>query len=234
MENKKYGIIWDQTGVLYRYGRNNVTQAFTKVLETHGVKSLKDMFREKYKGTSLKNQAKMWKNDLGLEIPIPLDQFSKEAVSVEMDLIDRRKEHDENLIRFLDKMQENNVPMIVASSSTKERAEKILSVLGLKKYFIGVVSCEDVLNHEPSIDTLALASKKLGIPLSQCIVIEDSASGILAAKKAGCLAIGYAIYSEEQYTSLINAGADIVLKNFRELNLSLVERLIGRKNENRN
>jgi HAD superfamily hydrolase (TIGR01509 family) len=184
------------------------------------------MFGEKYVGTSLKNQASMWKEDFDLTIPISLEQFSKEAFEAELDIIDRRKEYDENLIEFLEVMGKRGVPMVVASSSTRERVERILCILGLTKYFRGIVSCEDVKNHEPSTDTLKEASKKLNVDLDRCIVIEDSVSGIIAAKKAGCGTIGYAIYSDEQYNSLVEARADIVIKDFKDLTSEQVEKLI--------
>jgi HAD superfamily hydrolase (TIGR01509 family) len=226
MEKTQFGIIWDQTGVLYKYGSNNVTKSFTTVLGRYGIKAVEGMFGEKYRGTSLKNQAEMWKRDFNIVIPIPIIQFSKEAFAVEAAMIDTKKEYDPNLIAFLENMSKRGVPMVVGSSSTRERAEKILEVLNLRKYFKGVVSCEDVKNHEPSTDTLTEASKRLGVGLDKCIVIEDSASGIRAAKKAGCLAIGYAIYSEEQYQSLVGAKADKVIRDFKDLTSGLIEKLL--------
>lgn len=222
---KKFGIIWDQTGVLYKYGRNNVEKTFSKVLNDLGISFPKEIFDEKYRGTSLANQLVMWKKDFGLEIPMTAKQLSQEAGDLEYGFIDVEKERDEKLISLLDDLKERGVPMVVATSSTRDRAERILEILGLKGYVRDVVSCEDVENHEPAIETVSAAAKKLGLDFRQCIVVEDAASGIRAAKKAGCKTVGFAVYSDEQYDSLVKAGADLVVREFGELSYETFEGL---------
>jgi len=223
---KKFGIIWDQTGVLYTHGRHNVRRSFKKVFAKHGIDISEEIFAERYRGTSLANQFKMWKRDFDLNIPLTVGQFSKEASEFEYGMIDINEGKDDYLIPLLEELKAKGVPMVVATSSTKERAEKILEVLGLRKYVSDVVSCEDVEKHEPAIDTVSIAAEKLGLSPEQCIVVEDAASGILAAKKAGCKTVGYVVYSDEQYEKLKETGADIVVRNFGEVSYGMFRDLI--------
>src|SRR3989344_5106843 len=223
METKEsFGLIWDQTGVLYKYGRGNVSKSFREVFKRHKIDFHEEIFSEKYRGTSLANQIKMWKEDLGFDMPLSLKQLSEESAEIQYKNIDKEQERDSALIRLLDDLKKRKVPMIVATSSTRGRALKILNILDLSHYFIDVVSCDDVVKHEPATDTIYLASQKMNLPLTHCIVIEDAASGISAAKKAGCKTIGYAVYSEDQYKSLVDAGADKVIRDFKEIDYSVL------------
>lgn len=163
---------------------------------------------------------KMWKEDFNLDIPLSVAQFSKEAAEYEYTIIDKEKDMDKYLENLLKRLRDKGIPMVVASSSTRFRAKKILDILEISDYFKDVVSCEDVENHEPATDAVILASEILNLKPNQCIVIEDSAHGIKAAKKAGCRTIGYAFYSDEQVESLSKAGADLVITSFKDLDIN--------------
>jgi HAD superfamily hydrolase (TIGR01509 family) len=223
---KKFGIIWDQTGVLYTHGRHNVRRSFKKVFEKYGINAPEEIFSEKYRGTSLANQFSTWKRDFGFEIPLSAEQFSAEAAEFEYGFIDVNEGKDAFLVPLLEGLKAKGVPMIVASSSTKKRAEKILEILDIKKYFLDVVSCEDVERHEPATDAVELAAEKLGLSLEKCIVVEDAASGIRAAKDAGCKAVGYAVYSDEQAENLRRAGADLVVRSFENVDYGVFGKLV--------
>ncbi|MET7417050.1 HAD-IA family hydrolase [Streptomyces rubiginosohelvolus] len=48
----------------------------------------------------------------------------------------------------------------------------------------------DVHHAEPAPDCFALAASRLGVPASECLVVEDAPAGIQAAVAAGCVAVG--------------------------------------------
>ena len=52
------------------------------------------------------------------------------------------------------------------------------------KYFDVVTSGDEVKNPKPAPDTFLFAAKQLGVPVDECIVIEDSTNGGKAAKEA--------------------------------------------------
>lgn len=47
------------------------------------------------------------------------------------------------------------------------------------------VTAEDVQRGKPDPEGFLLAAKKLGVPIEQCLVFEDSPAGVKAAKSAG-------------------------------------------------
>ncbi len=78
----------------------------------------------------------------------------------------------------------------IASSAPLENVETMLSALALWPYFDAVVSAEDVTKGKPDPQVFLKAAEKLGAPRTRCIVIEDAAAGIEAARRAGMRSIG--------------------------------------------
>jgi beta-phosphoglucomutase-like phosphatase (HAD superfamily) len=65
------------------------------------------------------------------------------------------------------------------------------------------------LNHKPNPDCYLKAANDLGFDPSECIGIEDSASGIKAAKAAGLFIIGVATSLPAHFLT----EADLILEN---------------------
>jgi len=92
-----------------------------------------------------------------------------------------------------------------------------ISVLGkfLEKFSF-IVAGSECIKPKPFPDTPLLIAKNLGVSPSECAFVGDMAVDMMAGKSAGMLAIGLEnkIASEEKLKS---AGADIVIKNLKEL-----------------
>jgi HAD superfamily hydrolase (TIGR01509 family) len=114
-----------------------------------------------------------------------------------------------------------NVPCCIASSSSPERLALSLEVLGMTALFEGgVFSASNVARGKPHPDIFLYAAKQLGVEASDCIVIEDSVNGVIAARAAGAIAIGFTAASHIQPgldVKLREAGADHVASSFAEL-----------------
>jgi len=92
------------------------------------------------------------------------------------------------LLQFLNSQ---NIPCAVASSSSHELINLVLTRCEIGQYFTHLVSGEDVKAGKPAPDIYLKAAKILGLPPEKCIAIEDSPIGILSAKNAGLTCIGY-------------------------------------------
>ena len=78
------------------------------------------------------------------------------------------------------------VPRCIASSSSTDRLLMCLDVLGLAEAFAGnVFSADMVARGMPAPDIFLLAAKRIGVPPLECMVIEDSVSGVQAGVAAG-------------------------------------------------
>lgn len=81
--------------------------------------------------------------------------------------------------------------LAVASSSALKTIKKNMDSQGLTEYFDELVSGEDVANPKPAPDVFLKAAKMLGVEPGECLVIEDSRNGVLAAKAAGMICLGF-------------------------------------------
>ena len=75
-------------------------------------------------------------------------------------------------------------PLAVASGGCRENVHRTLEVIGLKPLFQVIVTREDVVQSKPSPEIFLLAASKLGVEAGECLVYEDSITGIEAAKAA--------------------------------------------------
>ncbi|MHA1899356.1 MAG: HAD family hydrolase, partial [Promethearchaeota archaeon] len=80
------------------------------------------------------------------------------------------------------------------------------------------VSAEDVKHAKPAPDIFLEAMNRLDIEPKKCIIIEDSLSGIIAAKKSGAFTIGLATTFPVEKLH----DADLIIKNYDALDLFLL------------
>jgi len=80
-------------------------------------------------------------------------------------------------------------PQAVASSAPRANLAVVLEVTGLASFFQAIVSAEDVTLGKPDPQVFLTAASRLGMPPERCIVVEDAAAGIEAARRAGMRSI---------------------------------------------
>jgi HAD superfamily hydrolase (TIGR01509 family) len=95
--------------------------------------------------------------------------------------------------RFVELLAAEDVPMAVASGSSPEAIEAVLSGTGLDACLRTVVSADEVAHGKPAPDVFLEAARRLGAEPVGCVVLEDAAPGAAAAHAAGmrCIAIPY-------------------------------------------
>jgi len=76
-------------------------------------------------------------------------------------------------------------PMAIASGGHHELVDATLDALGITHLFDAVICAEDYVNGKPAPDPFLVAAKRLGVPPGDCVVFEDSPTGIAAAEAAG-------------------------------------------------
>jgi HAD superfamily hydrolase (TIGR01509 family) len=73
----------------------------------------------------------------------------------------------------------------IASSSARQNIIFVIKRLGLEGSFLAIVSGEEVDRGKPYPDIYLEAARRLQMLPAECVVIEDSASGVLAGSRAG-------------------------------------------------
>lgn len=117
----------------------------------------------------------------------------------------------------------NNVTMVLASSASRSTIERVFNRFNLDQYFKAKHSGAELTSSKPHPEIFINAAASSGYNINECMVIEDSTNGILAAKRAGVYCVGYkSKHSKNQDYSL----ADLVVNNFFDLKYELVKDLV--------
>jgi HAD superfamily hydrolase (TIGR01509 family) len=79
----------------------------------------------------------------------------------------------------------------LATASSREAATHVLGAIGLLDAFDFIATDDDVTHNKPDPEIDLLVASRLGVPPAECVVIEDSPSGVRAALAAGmrCIAV---------------------------------------------
>lgn len=117
------------------------------------------------------------------------------------------------LDRFLRQAQQLAIPMAVATSAERANIDFVLGGLGIESLFAAVVGSEDVQQGKPHPESFLTAASRLGVAPEQCLVFEDSLSGIEAAWRAGMRAVAVSTSVDAQeFRGLANV--DRVIPDF--------------------
>jgi HAD superfamily hydrolase (TIGR01509 family) len=81
------------------------------------------------------------------------------------------------------------LPYALATNSRRKDAEFCLANAGLQDTFQLLICRDDVANGKPAPDIFHKAAELLGLPVGHCLVLEDSPTGVAAAKAAGASCI---------------------------------------------
>lgn len=114
----------------------------------------------------------------------------------------------------------------VASNSSTERLSKSLGLLDLWHAFApSVFSADMVARPKPAPDLFHLCAETVGVDPAHCVVIDDSAHGIMGARAAGMTAIGFVDPADprpDRALVLRQAGAAFVATGAGELAEALI------------
>lgn len=90
--------------------------------------------------------------------------------------------------RLLREARASGLRLAIASTTTPENATTLLSrTLGEDSIgWFDVIACGDIVaNKKPAPDIYLYTLEKLGLPAAECLVIEDTGSGLASARAAG-------------------------------------------------
>lgn len=120
-------------------------------------------------------------------------------------------------------------PLAVASGARRHEVEMVLEAAGIRPYFEAVITSDDVEHGKPhpesylkAIEALNASGKRpTAIRPEECLVIEDSKHGILAAHTAGMKCVAVAT----SYPTFELKSADLVVPSISSLRVSQLEDL---------
>lgn len=210
-------VIFDLNGTILE-DEDEYGKAFNRVLKSLGVDSKTDYPHEKGIGVK-ENWLKLLekykiKTD---KTPEALTKETQEAYLTEIDEVTVRPGFDD----FIEKLKDDGIQVALATSNTWEQVDRVLDTVNLQGVFDAVTTCDEVIYNKPDPGIFTITADKLGTERYECLVIEDSASGIEAAKRAGMKVV--AISSEDDPKAV--AKADLIVEGFSEITAQVIDQL---------
>lgn len=183
---KVKAILFDMDGVIFDTERVYLKE-WKQVFSHYGYE-MKDEVYISVMGTGRKNVKKVFKERYGDDLPIEdmyiyKDKLLSEAVdNNEIPLKD-------GAIDILNYLKAEGYKTALATSAKRDRLEIQLKLADIKDKFDSIVCIDDVGKGKPNPDIFLLAAKNIGVEPAECMVIEDSEAGIMAAFNAGMIPI---------------------------------------------
>lgn len=86
-------------------------------------------------------------------------------------------------------LQQQGVPYALATNSSARNARYCLHLAGLAEGFSILISHDAVTQAKPEPDIFWAAARALQTPITRCLALEDSHTGVVAAKRAGAMTV---------------------------------------------
>lgn len=93
------------------------------------------------------------------------------------------------VMELLTYLKEQGIATAVTTSSPMERVRRYLDRLGFTEGFDRLCTVYEVERGKPEPDIYLYGAASLGLKPEDCLALEDSPSGLLSAKRAGCMAV---------------------------------------------
>ncbi|MFH1207457.1 MAG: HAD family phosphatase [Patescibacteria group bacterium] len=157
-----------------------------------------------------------------LSLPDSPQQIVKDRLQMLFDLFNKRLTMAPGGLALLKLLKKSKYPVILASSSPRRVIDFVMRRFLLKKYFVKIISGDDMKYSKPHPWVYKQAAKILHVKPAEMLVIEDSISGVQAGLKSGARVIAMKKpYTPKKYTK----DAIRVIKSLNQLSLEQIQRL---------
>ncbi|MGA9350254.1 MAG: beta-phosphoglucomutase family hydrolase [Anaerolineae bacterium] len=120
-------------------------------------------------------------------------------------------------MRLLTALRDNGFKIAVGTSAPRQNVGLILDVLSIREQLDAVVTGEDVDRGKPDPKTFLLAAQRCNVEPRRCLVFEDAAAGIQAAKAAGMRCIGVGRMDMAQADLTVDSLTKVTIQVIRSL-----------------
>ncbi len=176
------GVLVDSEGIIHR--------VLAQELEREGVPMSAEDTGRHFSGLYMPHVIATVESNFGVTLPPDFPDRWYAAVLTEFE---RELDPIPGVADAIEQLVADGYEVCVASNGPLNKIEASLRVTGLLKHFAGrQFSAWQVDQGEPSPALFQFAIAELGLPASQCLVVEDSLPGVQAAVAAGMAVLAYA------------------------------------------
>ncbi len=162
-------------------------RSFEMFLARYGIQHhfTDDEFARLFVGIPVAGNAEYLIRQFGLALSVPEIVREREQIYRELLKEPGNLAPISGLTALLDAVQARGIALAVASGSPRDQVETVLRGMGLISRFRVIVTASDVPRNKPAPDVYLRAVQLLGLPTTECLAVEDSATGVAAAQAAG-------------------------------------------------
>ncbi|MGH1435392.1 MAG: HAD family hydrolase [Lewinella sp.] len=178
-------VIFDLDGTLVQTESVHC-EAWLKVLAKRGF-HYDEYWFEQWIGTADRFLAQGVIDEHQLTINRRVLQLEKEALFYE--LVVKENQAFSGIETILKELSDR-LPIAIATNSSKQDTEYVFRSTPINRFMKTVVTSSDVKQLKPDPEIYLLAAAQLGVPPSECLVLEDSPAGSEAGTAAGMYVLG--------------------------------------------
>jgi beta-phosphoglucomutase len=196
--------IWKKANIIY-FDRKGIVD-----------NKIRENLANKLHGLSLTKGSYIIKELTGITDSI--DHIIQENRDIAHDLYESEIDYIEGFIEFHDVLKKYNIPTAIATNADEYGLKKTIEALNLNHHFdihIYGISCVNNI-CKPSPHIYLHAAKQLGKCPTECIAIEDSMYGVVAAKSANMYCIGI---NTAKIPDLLTK-ADVIIDRYDEIDIN--------------
>ncbi|MFD2530920.1 HAD family hydrolase [Gracilimonas halophila] len=216
--NNIEAVIFDMDGVIVHSNPTH-KEAIQEFCVKYDLEVTEEEFRQKVYGRTNQDWLPAVFGDLPDE---EIQSYADEKEAIFRAAFDPREHKVSGIIEFLDLLRKNDIKCVVATSAPAENAEYILSELSLNSYFLSVLNSSHVTKSKPHPEPYLKAAKSVAANPENCIVFEDSISGVESGLAAGSKVVGVATTHTHEELS----NCSLVIDDFKSLELRELQKIL--------
>lgn len=138
----------------------------------------------------------------------------QQVISVELEVFEQHMSYPFILgfLPFVKALRAIGVKTAIVTSSTKEKMEHVYqNHPDLPSYFDAILTAGDFPHSKPAPDCYLLAAQRVSVPISECVVFEDSINGLRSGRASGAKVVGLATTNSKEIIAPI---ADVIIRDF--------------------
>jgi beta-phosphoglucomutase len=180
-------VLFDMDGVICHTNPFH-SKAFRVFFKKRNMKPTQEEFEQHMYG---KSNSYIFSHFFGRKIEgEELFHFEDEKEGLFREIYSNHVESIDGFLPFLDMLASSNYKLGVATSAPRANLDLIIDKLKIRKYFRSLLASEDVMVHKPNPEVYIKSALNLISKPNECVVFEDSFSGISAAINAEMKVVG--------------------------------------------
>ncbi len=210
--------LFDMDGVIVDNHHFHV-QAWKLFCDKYNISLTENDFRAKYFG---KNNTDILSGLLNRSVSqTEVDELGEEKEELYRKVYKDHVKPVEGLVELLKSLKENGVKIGVATSAPASNLDFVFENIKIKNYFNAVVDAHQIKNGKPNPEIYLKTAEILDVSPADCVVFEDSVSGIQSGQRAGMKVIS--LITTHRIDEL--PKTELAINNFTEISVEKIKLL---------